>query len=124
MREPVTCGALQSQPQGDAEDQHSTTAKKRGPSMYLHLGQDTVVRVDDIVAIFDLENASIAKSTKGYLANAQRMGQVVNVSTELPKSFVVCQHRGQTKVYVSQISSATLKKRTGYIDGIANVGER
>lgn len=92
--------------------------------MYLHLGQDTVVRVDDIVAIFDLENASISKSTKGYLANAQKKGMVVNVSTELPKSFVVCQNKVGTKVYISQISSQTLKKRTNFIDGIANVGDK
>ena len=94
--------------------------------MYLHLGQDTVIRVSDIVAIFDLENTSIAKSTKGYLANAQKMGHVVNVSNELPKSFVVCQGKKgeETKVYISQISSTTLKKRTGFIDDIANVGDR
>ncbi len=91
--------------------------------MYLHLGQDTVVRMDDIIGIFDLENASIAKSTKGYLANAQKKGYVVNVSSEIPKSFVVTQSEdGQTRVYISQISSSTLKKRTGFIDGIANVG--
>ena len=86
--------------------------------MYLHLGQDTVVRTSDIIAIFDLENASIAKSTKGDLASA---GMVVNVSTELPKSFVVCTENGRTKVYISQISSSTLKKRTGFIADIANV---
>ena len=93
--------------------------------MYLHLGQDTMIRVADIVAIFDLENASIAKSTKGYLANAQKKGYVINVSSEIPKSFVVtCGRQGETKVYISQISSSTLKKRTGFIDDIANVGDR
>ena len=89
--------------------------------MYLHLGQDTVVRTSDVVAIFDLENASIAKSTKGYLAAAQKRGMVINVSTELPKSFVICTEHGSTKVYISQISSSTLKKRTGFIADIANV---
>lgn len=88
--------------------------------MYLHLGQDTVVKLSDVVAIFDLENASIAKSTKSYLAQAQKKGRVVNVSTELPKSFVVCQNgqRGAT-VYISQISSATLKKRTNFVKEIS-----
>ena len=78
------------------------------------------------MAIFDLENTSIAKSTKGYLANAQKKGYVINVSSDIPKSFVVCQGKkgAETRVYISQISSATLKKRTGFIDGIANVGER
>ncbi len=89
--------------------------------MYLHLGQDTVVRTRDIIAIFDLENASIAKSTKSYLSQAQKNGYVVNVTMEMPKTFVVCQIDSKTVVYISQISSATLKKRTGFIEDISNV---
>ncbi len=89
--------------------------------MYLHLGQDTVVRTRDIIAIFDLENASISKSTKSYLSQAQKKGYVVNVTLEMPKTFVVCEIDGKTVVYISQISSATLKKRTGFIEDISNV---
>ena len=88
--------------------------------MYLHLGQDTVVKLREVVAIFDLENASIAKATKRYLALAQKQGLVVNVSTELPKSFVVCvDEKGKNTVYISQISSATLKKRTNFVKEIS-----
>lgn len=89
--------------------------------MYLHLGQDTVVKLEDIVGIFDIENATISKHTKNYLAEAQRKGRVVNVSSEIPKSFCVCIQDGQVTVYVSQISSVTLKRRSGYIESIANV---
>ncbi len=91
--------------------------------MYLHLGQDTVVRTGDIIGIFDIENASISKSTRAYLAAAQKSGKVVNVSLQMPKTFIVCKEREETKVYVSQISSATLKKRTGFITELKNVGE-
>ena len=88
--------------------------------MYLHLGQDTVVKLSEVVAIFDLENASIAKATKRYLAQAQKQGLVVNVSTELPKSFVVCvDEKGKNTVYISQISSSTLKKRTNFVKEIS-----
>ena len=88
--------------------------------MYLHLGQDTVVKLSEVVAIFDLENASIAKATKRYLALAQKQGMVVNVSTEIPKSFVVCvDEKGKNTVYISQISSATLKKRTNFVKEIS-----
>lgn len=89
--------------------------------MYLHLGQDTVVRTRDIIGIFDIENTSLARSTRGYLAQAEKKGMVVNVSYEMPKSFVVCVVDGKQSVYISQISSSTLKKRADYIDGIANV---
>ncbi len=89
--------------------------------MYLHLGQDTVVRVSDIIGIFDIENTSLSRSTRGYLAQAEKRGWVVNITYEMPKSFVVCSEQGQQKVYLSQISSSTLKKRSGYIDDISNV---
>ena len=92
--------------------------------MYLHLGQDTVVRTKTVVGIFDLENTSISKITKEFLASSEKSGLVVNVSYELPKSFVICEEKGQCKVYITQISSATLKKRTGFMEGIANVGLR
>lgn len=90
--------------------------------MYLHLGQDIVIRTDEVLGIFDLDTATISKSTRDYLTLAEKQGRVVNVSMELPKSFVVCSHqdRGVT-VYISQISSGTLLKRTNYIDQISNV---
>ena len=87
--------------------------------MYLHLGQDIVVRSSDIIGIFDIENTSVSKSTKEYLGEQEKRRRVVNVSTELPKSFIVCsdeKNRGEIVVYISQTSCATLKKRSGYVD--------
>lgn len=89
-------------------------------SVYLHLGQYTVVHTRDVVGIFDIDNSSVSRSTKDYLTQAQKRGWVVNVSEEIPKSFVVCRDGdGEIKVYISQISSSTLKKRTGFIDGLS-----
>ena len=48
--------------------------------MYLHLGQDTVVRTDEIIGIFDMETSTISKITRNYLADVQKKGYVVNVS--------------------------------------------
>ncbi len=89
--------------------------------MSLNLGQDTVVKLSDVVGIFDLENTTISKHTRAYLAAAERAGKVVNVSTEMPKSFCVCRHGGKTRVYISQISTNTLKRRSGFFGSIANV---
>lgn len=90
--------------------------------MYLHLGQDTVIKVEDIVGIFDIETSTISKTSRKYLADAQKAGLVVNVSMEMPKSFVLCcNKKNKVTVYISQISSTTLLKRTGYMDEIANV---
>ena len=79
--------------------------------MYLHLGTDVVVQTQHIVAMFDLDACTVSKKTRDFLANAQKQGQVVNVSYELPKSFVVCRKNGETIVYISQLSTKTLNKR-------------
>ena len=83
--------------------------------MYLHLGQYTVVRTRDIVGIFDIDNSSVSRFTRDYLAQAQKCGRVVNVSEEIPKSFVVCREKktGEIRVYITQISSVTLRNRAG-----------
>ena len=90
--------------------------------MYLHLGQDVVVRTEEINGIFDMDNATVSRASKRYLAMAEKAGRVVNITGELPKTFVVCGDReGKITVYISQISSATLRKRTTFIDDIANI---
>ncbi len=81
--------------------------------MYLHLGKSTVINTKDIVGIFDLDTSTISKNTREYLKTAEKSGRVVNVSMELPKSFVVCREKHGTRVYISQISSQTLLKRGG-----------
>ncbi|MGN0468611.1 MAG: extracellular matrix regulator RemB [Acutalibacteraceae bacterium] len=76
--------------------------------MYLHLGQSTVITTDEIVGIFDLDNTTVSKKTRDFLFQAQKEKRVVYVSSELPKSFIVCL---DNTVYISQISCATLIKR-------------
>lgn len=79
--------------------------------MYLHLGQDTVIRTDTVLGVFDLDNASVEKATREFLRRAQKEGRVQNVSMELPKAFVVCRSPGGMKVYLTQMGPATLARR-------------
>ena len=80
--------------------------------MYLHLGQSVVTPYRDIIGIFDLDNASWSHLTRSFLERAEREGRVVNAASDLPRSFVVCREgKGEQVVYLSQLSSATLKGR-------------
>ena len=81
--------------------------------MYLHLGRDIAVPRRTIVGIFDFDTATYGKRTREFLPQAEKQGRVTVVSDELPKSAVVCAEDGQTTVYISQISSQTLRKRAG-----------
>ncbi len=79
--------------------------------MYLHLGEKTVIRTNDIIGIFDLDNTTLSKNTRDYLSLAQKNGEVINVSYELPKSFIVCKVNEKNIIYISQLSSQTLYRR-------------
>ena len=79
--------------------------------MYLHLGSGAVVRSESIVGVFDLDNTSQSHLTRKYLAAAEKIGQVINVAEDIPKSFVVFQDEAGMRVYLSQMSSQTLLKR-------------
>lgn len=79
--------------------------------MYLHLGQDTVINTESIVAMFDIDACTVSKKTRDFLANAEKKGEVVNVSYELPRAFVVCKKSGKTVVYITQLSTKTLLLR-------------
>ena len=82
--------------------------------MYLHIGQNTVIRTQDILGIFDMETSTVSQTTRHVLAQAEKAGRVVNGSFEMPKSFLLCsrEDRGIT-CYITQISTATLLKRCG-----------
>ena len=90
--------------------------------MYLHLGQDVLVKTSDDIGIFDMDNTTVSKGTRKFLTTAEQEGRVISAAEDLPKTFVLCgSSRKDCRVYLSQISSPTLRKRTGYIENISNV---
>ena len=80
--------------------------------MYLYLGQNTVVPKSSVVAVFDMDNTTQSKQTMEFLRRAQREGRLVSVTDDLPKAFAVCEENGTTTVYLCQLSTATLLRRS------------
>jgi hypothetical protein len=82
--------------------------------MYVHLGSSVVIPQEEILGVFDLDNTTSSRITRDFLTQAQHRDQVVSVGEDLPKSFLLCRTKtGETKVYLSQLSPATLQKRIG-----------
>ncbi len=79
--------------------------------MYIHIGQETVIKKSEIVGIFDLDNTTVMAKTRDFLSKAEKNGQVITVSYELPKSFIICEKNGKKTVYITPISTSTLLKR-------------
>ena len=81
--------------------------------MYLHLGQNVMAKSQEIVGMFDLDTCTVRKTTKNYLNNAEKEKRIINVSTDLPKSFVVCKEclSEKNKIFISPLATSTLIKR-------------
>ena len=81
--------------------------------MYLHLGQNIMVRNQDVVGIFDLDNTTWSFRTRRFLEQAEQEGRVTAVGDDLPRSFVLVQKRdGPPAVYITALSSAALSARS------------
>lgn len=78
--------------------------------MYLSIGNDMAVREASVIGIFDMDNTSTSKRTRGFLENAERSGEVVPCD-DLPKSFILTAEYGFRRVYLTALSTQTLEKR-------------
>ena len=79
--------------------------------MYLHIGQSVLVPFESVLRVFDLDNSSWSHRTRSFLEKAEKEGRVVNAASDLPRSFVLCREGERSTVYLSQLSTATLKGR-------------
>ncbi|MGG7621766.1 extracellular matrix regulator RemB [Bacillus coreaensis] len=74
--------------------------------MYVHIGEETLVRAIDIVAIISKESVVSSSQMNEFLMHDRLV--VVDLSKGGYKSIVVT----KDKVYYSPLSSGTLKKRS------------
>ena len=79
--------------------------------MFLHAGNNFVINEKDIIGIFDMDNTTVSHQGRDFLPNAQRNNKIINASEGLPRSYIVTSTKGETKVYLSSISSMVLAKR-------------
>ena len=81
--------------------------------MFLHLGNDVYVPAKNIIAICNLDTATVSKNTQLYLKKCEESGMVETICSDIPKSFILTRKKNKDKIYLSNISSTTLMKRMG-----------
>ena len=79
--------------------------------MYIHLGRDYVLNDRDVIGIFNLETTTISPRGREFLNYAQKNGAVVSLSEERPQIYVLAAAPVDS-VYLSELSSTAMKKRT------------
>lgn len=80
--------------------------------MFLHLGKDTIVNTENIIAVLDMDTATGSRHTRAFLTHLEKKGHVINVTEDIPKSVVIYGHAPQIHAYICQLSSKTLLKRS------------
>ncbi len=79
--------------------------------MFLHLGENVMIRTKDIVMIFNIETSSYSCDTTNFLKLAEEDGFVEKIGNEKLKSCIVAEISRKSKIFLSPISSVTLLKR-------------
>ncbi len=79
--------------------------------MYLHLGENVVVHLKDVIGIFNMDHAGNSSDNISFLNIAEDEGFVRRISEDYPKSFVVAEQDHKSVVYLSPISVQTLIRR-------------
>lgn len=80
--------------------------------MFLHLGENVVVPIKDVIGIFDIETTMYSSDTSQFLRLAEEDGFIQKITNEKPKSFVIAEVNKKSRIYLSPISSSTLSKRS------------
>lgn len=79
--------------------------------MYLRISNDAVLLKSDIIGIFDMDNTTVSRQGRDFLPDAEKKGQIIYTTEDLPKSYVVAVHDGETRIYMSSLSAKVLSNR-------------
>jgi len=82
--------------------------------MYLHAGNNKIIRTKSIIGIFDMDNATLGADTRSFLKKVQNDGLLEVSKEEIPKSFILYEKNKnikQTAVCISQLSSVSIASR-------------
>ncbi|MDO5142554.1 MAG: DUF370 domain-containing protein [Eubacteriales bacterium] len=79
--------------------------------MYLHLGQDHIVPLHKVVAVFDMDTATASKRTQALLTRLQDEQRIIELYDDLPRAAVLCEDALGEILYLTQLSPQALQRR-------------
>lgn len=79
--------------------------------MYVHIGNDNIIKKNEIVAILNLELLMEEKKIEDIIKELNLEGKIINISDSVKKSLIIVKNNNEQIGYVTNISSITLAKR-------------
>jgi len=78
--------------------------------MYLHIGNDIILKSKDILFILDYIGLKENNDFKNFMDKINKKN-IIDISEEKPKSIIITKEGENLKAYISNISTTTLGKR-------------
>lgn len=78
--------------------------------MYIHIGNDFIIKKEEIIFILDYEKLIQNKTFNKFMENIDK-NRIIDISQNKPKSILIIENKNKIKAYISNISSSTLGKR-------------
>ena len=87
--------------------------------MYLNVGNGKYVKKKNIIGIFDMDTATISSLTRSNLRRAEKEGRVLDMSMDIPKSFLLYKEGERESILLCKLSSTVLMTRAQSEGGAA-----
>ena len=79
--------------------------------MYLHIGKDYIVKNNEIIGIFNIDYVKNTKEYKAMYSSLDEDGNIIKISDNKAKSFILTENQGKRKAYITNIGVNTISKR-------------
>ena len=81
--------------------------------MKLWLNDEEAVVREDIVGIFDMDSATMEKSTKEFLQKGEKEKRLTVATEEIPVSFIVTADGKEHRIFFTRNAPRVLARRAG-----------
>ena len=86
--------------------------KKPNNKGFVHVGLDMILPKEEIIGVFDIDAITVQKNSRDFLNKAQKNKEIEDYTTDLPISFILCNHKEKKqRILFSSFSLPTLTAR-------------
>lgn len=81
-------------------------------NLYIHIGNNRVLKTKKIVGVFDMDTSTVSKISREFLENEEKNGRLISEFDDLPRSFVIVSESKGSKTYISSLNAAAINRRS------------
>ena len=79
--------------------------------MYLNIGKECILKVKDIIGIFNIDYIKNTKEYKAMYKSLEEEKNIIKAGVEKEKTFILAQNNKNKKGYITNIGVNTIAKR-------------